>query len=386
MRASLVFGAPAPNGVAATGDSFVFDAFNVNTVENIYGSAGMDTLTGDDRDNEIRGGDSNDTIYGGAGNDTLNGQVGDDLVEGGTGNDILYGFAGNDTLRGQGDDDYLAGFDGVDTLEGGDGNDVVQGGALGDIMDGGNGIDTLDYTNAGSVVLVDLAASGLATGTDALLDTWAGFENLNGTTFGDTLTGDGFANAIFGNAGDDTISGGSGNDVLIGGAGTDTLDGGDNMDYLIGGEINNGGNNADFIVLLDGTTSVSNGQSGFDTYIVATTFDKGLDNAFAITGTVQYDDNIDKIDLSDLRDSGGNVLDLADVIAASSVVGGNIVINFATPGFEFQTAGLQPITGTLTLDGPGALVLGDLDLSDFVFSGGVNWEGQLPPGLPAEIG
>ena len=91
---------------------------SVSDFSNVVGTAGADTLTGDDNDNALVGGLGNDTLSGGAGNDVLyddrntpqsneapyNGTTGiygqhlsavSDYV---SGNDILYGGSGVDTL------------------------------------------------------------------------------------------------------------------------------------------------------------------------------------------------------------------------------------------------------------------------------------------------
>lgn len=55
------------------------------------------------------------------------------------------------------------------------------------------------------------------------VDTLIAIENLNSTSFNDTLTGNALSNTLLGNAGNDTLAGGAGNDVLSGGTGKDTF-------------------------------------------------------------------------------------------------------------------------------------------------------------------
>ncbi len=63
-------------------------------------------------------------------------------------------------------------------------------------------------------------------------DTGDGFENLTGSTKGDSLSGNDLVNVINGGLGDDIISGGLGNDTLDGGSSTAALPGGsDYVDY-----------------------------------------------------------------------------------------------------------------------------------------------------------
>jgi Ca2+-binding RTX toxin-like protein len=123
---------------------------------------------------------------------------------GASGNDTLDGGAGNDTLYGRA------------------GDDALKGGAGADHLDGGAGIDRVSYIGATTAVTVDLAA-GVGHGGDAEGDTYAGIENVNGGTAGDTIIGNATANTLWGNEGNDTLNGGGGKDVLVGGAGADSF-------------------------------------------------------------------------------------------------------------------------------------------------------------------
>jgi Ca2+-binding RTX toxin-like protein len=76
---------------------------------NVVGTQGDDTITGDQRNNILRGGPGLDTLNGGAGNDELFGEAGADNLYGGPGNDTLNGAAGADILVGGDGDDMLIG-------------------------------------------------------------------------------------------------------------------------------------------------------------------------------------------------------------------------------------------------------------------------------------
>ncbi|MFM7278581.1 MAG: calcium-binding protein [Microcystis aeruginosa] len=89
-----------------------------NNIENLFGGAGDDSLTGDNSANLLDGGTDNDTLNGGQGNDTLIGGDGNDTLDGGQGNDSLIGGAGTDSLNGGAGNDTLIGGDGNDTLTG----------------------------------------------------------------------------------------------------------------------------------------------------------------------------------------------------------------------------------------------------------------------------
>ncbi len=88
----------------------------------------LNTLTGTDSAEELRGTAADDRIDGLGGADTLHGGNGNDLLNGGDARDVLYGGAGNDTLRGGTDIDYLKGDAGSDTylFAAGDGSDLIN--------------------------------------------------------------------------------------------------------------------------------------------------------------------------------------------------------------------------------------------------------------------
>ena len=157
--------------------------------ENLVGTTGNDTLTGDANANIIYGGIGLDTLNGDDGNDTLYGDItayqadsnynwsddsnwssypGYGYGQGGglhksiwyahswqpgvSGNDTLYGNAGNDTLYGAAGDDTLDGGTGADILAGGPGADtfIIRAG------DGGSSItdaDTIyDFTDGTDLI------------------------------------------------------------------------------------------------------------------------------------------------------------------------------------------------------------------------------------------
>jgi Ca2+-binding RTX toxin-like protein len=74
----------------------------LNSIENIIGSSGNDTIIMGGGINVINGGDGADTINAGGGNDTITGGAGNDSMNGGAGNDTFIfasGF-GADTITG----------------------------------------------------------------------------------------------------------------------------------------------------------------------------------------------------------------------------------------------------------------------------------------------
>ena len=117
-------------------------------IENASLGSGNDTVTGNEADNMIDGGNGRDTLIGGEGNDTLLGgtDVGDlsDALYAGAGNDSLDGGYGNDELRGDAGNDTIVGGFGADSVYGGTGDDVLTGQALSDLMFGGDGSDFIN--------------------------------------------------------------------------------------------------------------------------------------------------------------------------------------------------------------------------------------------------
>jgi Ca2+-binding RTX toxin-like protein len=211
--------------------------------------------------------DSIENLIGGAGNDSLRGDAGNNLIDGGAGNDAIFGRAGNDTLNGGIGNDVLLGGVGADVLNGGSGNDNLLGGTGADQLNGGTGIDTANYADATGAIVVDLQFGNVNTGI-AQGDTYNSIENIIGGTGADTLNGDAGNNriegrdgndALQGRNGNDTLIGGNGNDILMGGAGADVLNGDTGNDTLMGGagaDVLNGGAGIDTASYADATSGV----------------------------------------------------------------------------------------------------------------------------------
>lgn len=364
------------NGTGPSGEVLI-------SIENVTGTYADDVINGDDAANIISGVGGSDKLFGHGGNDTLragHGGAGSGLVagqyDGGEGLDTLEitGFslvdltAGRAATNGFGEstitnienvtigsagtvignaganllwatqpaDVTLDGRAGDDELRGGSGNDILIGGAGADKLIGNfysannpsSDIDTAEYATSSAAVRVDLR-SGRGLGGDAEGDTLSGIESLTGSGFNDLLVSQTrTSGTLRGSAGDDIlveIGGGSGTTSLVGGAGNDT-----------------------FVI---GLTS-----SGASFSALVTDFSQGAD----------------KLDLSDLRDAQGNVLDMADITAALSVQNASTVLN------------LDPFTGPGSIDVSGSLTLqgfsGTLSAADFVFTNGVDWEAMAPPG------
>lgn len=268
-------------------------------IENIYGSAYADNITGDQNANTFRGGAGNDTLNGG-GDDALDtvdyaaatsavtvnlnvGYLGGTATSanGAEGTDTLdniegvVGSAYADTITDQGYDYYginnlFNGGAGNDTLNGGKGNDTLVGGAGNDQLNGGDGLfDIVDYSK--STVAISGSLSGTMTVKTATttqeVDTLSGIEGAIGTNYADSILGSAANDSIVGGADNDTLNGGSGNDTLIGGVGVDALIGGlgDDTFYIdtlsdITSEAASSGTDTLYIDISSGTGSRSLGE------------------------------------------------------------------------------------------------------------------------------
>ncbi|MBT53920.1 MAG: hypothetical protein CMF72_11075 [Mameliella sp.] len=272
---------------AVDGDLIDLGSMNVDiadVIDNVTGTPQDDTLVGDRGMNLILGLAGDDSLDGQGGNDVISGDAGDDTISGGAGADTLDGGADEDVLyyvgstagvtvdlnedragfqqasggdaegdvisnfenvyasdhadviTGNAGRNILFGYDGDDIINGMDGDDVLRGGMGADTLDGGNGNDWVRYLGSAAGVTVNLTV-GLdgfqsASGGDGEGDVLSGFENIQGSDFGDDLTGDAGKNYILGFDGDDVIDGGASNDTIRGGEGADTMEGGSGSDVL----------------------------------------------------------------------------------------------------------------------------------------------------------
>lgn len=147
----------------------------IKNIENIFGGAGNDVLTGNSSNNFFRGGSGKDTMDGGGGTDTADySEKIDDLY-------VTLAGAANSTVSGAGDDDVIRNFEhflsgsgndeitgdgNANSLVGGDGEDTLDGGAGKDTLLGGDGDDMIGVALQSHVVAGEIYNGG--TGSDAL--------------------------------------------------------------------------------------------------------------------------------------------------------------------------------------------------------------------------
>ena len=242
----------------------------LTNIENIIGTEGDDTITGDAQNNRLDGGDGADTLDGGDGNDVLIGGAGDDLFRSAdTGANVIHGGDGMDTVS------YAGLAENTDT------DGTIRKWLLGnentaDWPRNGEGLfepggdDYIAITGIFADLSKHVVYKQHGAGSGRISDTGlTGIEHITGSDFDDYIRGDDGANILtggegtdylYGAGGDDTLHGGAGADTLYGGAGADTLNGDAGDDWLYGGagdDVLTGGAGADRLDGGDGFDTVS---------------------------------------------------------------------------------------------------------------------------------
>jgi len=154
-------------------------------------------------------------------------------ITGTTKADIIFADDGDQQILGGDGNDSISSGIGDDILLGGNGDDVLSPGVGNDIVVGGLGTNWVDYSIISTSVTVNLN-SGTAVFND-YEQTISDIQNIIASQFDDTIIGSSSANDIRGGTGNDVIEGKAGNDSLYGGAGNDTINGGDGQDVMFGG-------------------------------------------------------------------------------------------------------------------------------------------------------
>ena len=148
-------------------------------------------------------------------------------VIGGNGADSIIGNLNDNILVGGGGDDTIETVGGLDVLQGGTGNDTLIASAVtlsgGTSFEGGMGTDTFSFSGLQSSYIANLTTGVFSRLNGSAPNALASIENVIGGNGGDN---------IIGNLSDNVLMGGRGNDTLIGGGGSDTIDGGAGDDTI----------------------------------------------------------------------------------------------------------------------------------------------------------
>lgn len=125
---------------------------DIGGFEDLAGTRGDDSLTGDGGANEVVGGEGGDFLSGRAGQDALLGGADRDSLFGGGGADLLTGGSADDLARGLAGRDVLDGGRGRDSLSAGEGDDDLRGRSGSDFLLGDDGRDAFDAGTGDDVI------------------------------------------------------------------------------------------------------------------------------------------------------------------------------------------------------------------------------------------
>jgi Ca2+-binding RTX toxin-like protein len=346
----------------------------ITNIENIVGSAYIDTLKGDESDNIIDGGANKDTLFGAGGKDTLLGGTGDDIIDGGTGDDTLFGGTTKDSIS-SGNDTFLASA----------GNDTIF---------GSDGTDTVSFVNKNLSVHLDLSTafntSGVVEDLVQVFEDGTTSDKLDGI---ENIIGSSARDVLIGSFEDNTLDGGAGNDTLVGNKGSDKLIGGTSNQYIFSIDSSNLLSNKLYGFTINGenvsytsgvtTPTTADIITGLQSAFNGTTTAKNI-SSFVIDGgdvIITLDDaNVDKnIDLlSGLMDMQyGDIADYGDIeqsnygswVKETEVLNGiKVNMNETTQvsddgyGDSDKLVGIEGIKGTKFAD---TIIGGSLDESFF---------------------
>ena len=250
--------------------AFAAGGINFNSIENVTGGSGNDSLVGDG---------SNNVLKGGAGNDTMNGMTGADTMIGGLGNDTYIVDNVGDVVT---EDENAP---------------VLVAGVLTPEVDTVN-VSLNAYTLGANVENMNFITAGVAgstfTGTGNTLDNVIKGDATN--KFINTLSGGAGNDNLVGGQLADTLIGGTGNDVLTGGAGNDTFryllsDGAFGNDRIADFTVHNGTTRNDQIDLtgfgitaFGGTGATSVSATGIANAVVTVKVGGVIEGTMTLTG------------------------------------------------------------------------------------------------------
>ena len=160
----------------------------------------------------------------------LLGNEDDDELKGGETEDVLIDGALYDIVGRAGRDDAMANTGVAGQLDAGAGEDLFISNAVcnGDVLNGGPDRDNANWANFGTAISIDMSQQragligpqGQPQCTSAAeLTTLQGLEDVEGTGAGDNLVGDGGPNQLLGRGGPDNMLSGAGDDLILANSG-----------------------------------------------------------------------------------------------------------------------------------------------------------------------
>jgi Ca2+-binding RTX toxin-like protein len=269
----------------------------------------------------------------------MRGTPGNDTLTGTAGFDIISGFEGDDDISSLGDNDNLLAGPGADTyrFNAGDGADLIVDPDAGNRVLFGAGIAPANVATIRNGDVLTLSVTG-TTDQLSIEDYFVDFQVdefrfTDGTVWtaqtirDKVLTGTSGPDLLVGFPTDDTIQGLDGDDQLYGNGGNDALDGGTGNDFLSGND------GDDVLIAGNGDSSRSafntlNGGAGIDLFFGGAGADQMSDpsgnNLFYAAAGVDQLRGSDQNDLF-IGGAGNDVLD-ADAGLVNGIAGNDIVL------------------------------------------------------------
>jgi Ca2+-binding RTX toxin-like protein len=198
-------------------------------VEDVVGTIGNDSLTGDGDSNDLDGGAGQDILRGGSGADQLHGGGGLDTADYADHSAALVLGANGQPTSGDLSDGPVGARDtiaiDIENLAGGTGDDrLVNTPHVANVLAGGPGRDAVDYSAATAALTITLDGKP-GDGEAGEGDQVAGdVEDVLAGSGDDELRGSSDQNRLDGGGGDDFLHGAEGADDLVGGSGFDFAD------------------------------------------------------------------------------------------------------------------------------------------------------------------
>lgn len=352
-------GAAGDNTLQA-GAPLLTNVLPVNTGAPVALAAEDQTLTGDNGNNTLAGGDGNDMLIGYGGSDTLDGGDGNDVLfsDQPTSGVTSYYFAQGLSMDTAADHDVLRGGAGDDLIYAGYGDDVDGGtqNAIGDKL-------SISFMGATSGVTADFRLFNTQSSITIGGGTITGIEqvfSIEGSNYDDFLAP--WSSTPYATFGE--VDGRGGNDTIIADYYTQKIDGGDGNDILDGRpsqymqEID-GGAGDDTIYMNPNTLAIVYGGDGNDTiYSAYETHGGAGDDTIVVQvgfygGSIHGDDGNDTITASDVGNTiygdAGN--DLIYSGAGNDTLDGGDGVD--TLSYTKATAGVAVSLGTTAAQNTG---------------------------------
>lgn len=231
------------------------------------GTAGDDTLNGDEKDNAFIGGGGNDKVYAGEGNNRVYLGKGNSTVFAGRGDDVISTDDGDQTI-------YAA--EGNNRVSTGRGNSKIYAGAGNDIINLLGGNNVVFAGEGRNIITVGAGTDTNAAGNDMI---YVGAGN-------DYINASGGNNMIFAGEGNNTVLAGAGDDLLYAGAGNDFISLGAGTNTIFAAEGNN-----QIVSIGNDTIYVGSGQDRFTLGAgagAATIFGFGQGDRISLTGSLNF--------------------------------------------------------------------------------------------------